>query len=138
MNQLGFVQPVDGHPAQAQPPHQPLNSTESHGRSFTPELPPYLVGTVDLHVGLPDALNLRRQQFVALVSSPALVRLAHQRGVAPMRRRGNLLDVTERLDPESNALLVDKGLQDFSRRSSSAWAKMRWPVSVSRWPDAVP
>src|SRR5450830_1339501 len=43
--------------------------------------------------------------------------------MSPIRRRGNLQDLAERLDPIGITMLVDEGSQDFSRRSSSAWAK---------------
>src|SRR6185312_9836749 len=41
----------------------------------------------------------------------------------PIARRGNPQDLADRLDPEGVAMLIYKGLQDFRRRSSSAWAK---------------
>lgn len=41
--------------------HQPLDRAACHSRTFTPQLPARLVGSMDLHIGLPDAFNLRRQ-----------------------------------------------------------------------------
>ena len=87
------------------------------------QLPPDLVGAVDLHVGLPDALDLRHQDLVALSAGAALCRLAPQRCMAPISRRGDLQYLADRLDPVGIAMLVDEVLQDLSRRSSSAWAK---------------
>ncbi len=53
----------------------------------------------------------------------AFVRLAQQRCVPSIARRGDLQYLADRLDPEGVAMLVDEIPQDFSRRSSSAWAK---------------
>ena len=72
---------------------------------------------------LPDALNLRHQQLVAFDPGAALVGLAQQRGMTSIRRRGDLQDLAERLDPIGIAVLIDELLQDLSGRSSSAWAK---------------
>ena len=43
--------------------------------------------------------------------------------MAPVRRRGDLHDAADRLDPKALVMLVDEALQDLMRRSSSAWAK---------------
>jgi len=43
--------------------------------------------------------------------------------MTPIARRGNPQDLADRLDPEGAAMLIEEGLQDFRRRSSSAWAK---------------
>ena len=37
-----------------------LDRAAGHDNAFAGQLPPHLVGAVDLHVGLPDTLNLRR------------------------------------------------------------------------------
>ena len=42
----------------AQMPHQTLYGTARHGYPFTVQLPPHLIGTIDLQVFLPDPLNL--------------------------------------------------------------------------------
>ena len=78
-----------------------------------------LVGAVELHVGLPDTLNLRRQHLVAPPPGAAFVGFSQQRCMASIRRRDNLQDLAERLDPERIAMLVDEVLQDLSRRSVS-------------------
>jgi hypothetical protein len=43
--------------------------------------------------------------------------------MAPVSRRGDLQHFADRLDPVGIPVLVDVGVQDFSLRSSSAWAK---------------
>ncbi|CAG9266242.1 hypothetical protein BDI4_970025 [Burkholderia diffusa] len=43
--------------------------------------------------------------------------------MASVARRGNPQNLADRLDPEGVAMLIDEGLQDLNRRSSSAWAK---------------
>ena len=51
------------------------------------------------------------------------MRLACQRRVMSIARRGDLQYLADRLDPEGVAVLINKGSQDLMRRSSSAWAK---------------
>ena len=41
----------------------------------------------------------------------------------PVGRRGNLQCLADWLDPKAAVMLVDEGLHDLKRRSSSAWAK---------------
>ena len=103
--------------------HQALDRTSRHDRALACQLPPDLVGAVDLHVGLPDALYLRHEDIIAARSGAAFVRLAQQRRVSSIPRRGDLQYLADRLDPESVAVLVDEVPQDLSRRSNSAWAK---------------
>ena len=124
---------------------------------------PDLLGPVDLHVGLPDALHLLQQLCVALGAQRAQGRAALTRGVTPVRRWGDLQDAADRLDPKLLAVLIDERLQDLMRRSSSAWAKnalasfrislalrssrfsrssslIRWASAVetpSRWPEST-
>ena len=43
--------------------------------------------------------------------------------MAPIRRRSDLQNLAERLDPVGLSMLINEALQDFRRRSSSAWAK---------------
>ena len=45
------------------------------------------------------------------------------RRMTAVRRRGNLQDATDRLDPIGILMLVDVGLYVFSLRPSPAWAK---------------
>jgi len=54
------------HATQSQPTHQSFDRASRRLRPFPRQLPPDLVGAVDLHVGLPDTLDLRRQDVVAL------------------------------------------------------------------------
>jgi len=54
------------HATQPEPAHQPFDRASRCCCAFTRQLPPDLVGPVDLHVGLPDALDLRRQNVVPL------------------------------------------------------------------------
>lgn len=108
-----------------QAPSGALSARRSTGNchDFARQLPPYLVDAVDLHVGLPDALNLWCQHFFSKGPGTAFMRLAKQRCMSSISPRGDLQDLPERLDPEGLAMLVDEVLQDLSRRSSSAWAK---------------
>ena len=80
-------------------------------------------GAIDLHVGLPDALDLGHQRLVASSASAALFRAATKGCVPSVSRRGNLQNLADRLNPVGVAVLVDEVPQDLSRRSSSAWAK---------------
>ena len=84
---------------------------------------PDLVGTIDLHIGLPDALDMGSQDDIALSPFAAQCRVALSRGMAAVTRRGNLQNLANRLDPERIPVLIDEVLQDLSLRSSSAWAK---------------
>ncbi len=61
---------------QAQSFHQPLDRAAGNAHALAIELLPDLVGTIDPHVGLPDALNLRHQGVVTLDA------LAAQLGIA--------------------------------------------------------
>lgn len=72
------------------------------------------------YVGLLDTLNLRRKNLVVLRSDAAFVGVSQQRCMGLIRRRGDLQDLVERLDPERSAMLVDELLQNSSWRSSSA------------------
>jgi hypothetical protein len=62
-------------------------------------LTPDFVSTVNLHVGLPNALDLRRQSVVALGSCTASVRLALKRRIPSIPGWGNLQNLADRLDP---------------------------------------
>ncbi len=64
------------------------------------------------------------QGNIALGSCAALCRIALLCGMTPVARRGNLQDFADRLDPVGIAVLIDKVLQDLSRRlDAEAWAK---------------
>jgi len=54
------------HTAQGELAHQPLYGTAGHRDTFTIELFPDLVCPIDLHVGVPDPLDLR-DKFVILL-----------------------------------------------------------------------
>ncbi len=103
--------------------HESFDRTTGHHDDFAVQLPPDFVGTIDLQVGLPDALDLRHQHLVTPHSLAALFRIAPQGNMAPVARRGNLQLPADRLDPEGITMLVDERPQDLNRRSSSAWAK---------------
>ncbi len=111
------------HPAQPEPAHQAFDRASRCLRPFASQLAPDLVGNVDLHVGSPDALDLPRQNVVALGSFATSLGAAPKRGMTSIPGRGNLQDLADRLDPESIAMLVDQIPQDLNRRSSSARAK---------------
>ncbi len=83
----------------------------------------HFVGTVDLHIGLPDAFNLWHQHFVTLGPSAAFERITLQSSSPPVTRRGDLQNFADRLDPKGASVRVNETRQDLSRRSSSAWAK---------------
>jgi hypothetical protein len=72
------------HALQAQAPHQPLDRAARNGDAFAVELLPDLVGAVDLHVGVPHALDVRHQDIVTLSSGAASLRVALFAGVAPI------------------------------------------------------
>ena len=84
---------------------------------------PDFIRAVDLHVGLPHTLDLRPQTFITDCANRAPRRITKPRGMASVARRGDPQDLADRLDPEGVAMLIDEGLQDLKRRSSSAWAK---------------
>lgn len=100
--------------------HQALDRAARHGNALPVHLPPYLLGTVDLEVGLPDPLDVRHQRFVPLGTLAAQIWIALPGGVTPVTRRGNLQDLADWLDPVVRAVLIDVALQRFSWRSSSA------------------
>jgi hypothetical protein len=74
-------------------------------------------------ISLPDALDLGPQKLIAFRAGSVPRRIAKPCCITPVARRGNPQDLADRLDPEGVAMLIDEGLQDFRRRSSSAWAK---------------
>jgi hypothetical protein len=55
-------------------------------------------------------LDLRHQARVTLRATRAQRRVALTGCMAPIRRRGDLQNATDRLDPELLAMLVDKAL----------------------------
>lgn len=70
--------------AQAQTAHEAFHRTTRHHNAFAVHLHPDLVGAIDLHVGLPDPLNMRDQHLVAPGAGTAPVGPALEGGVAPI------------------------------------------------------
>src|SRR3990167_3024010 len=114
---------ASAHAPQFQTLHEPLNGATGHRNAFTVHLMPDLVGTVNLHIGLPDLLDFGHQGVIRLGACTAQFRFVLARSMAPIHGRGNLQYLADRLDPVGVAMLVHKILQDLSLRSSSAWAK---------------
>ncbi|MNX85066.1 hypothetical protein D3C86_1168920 [compost metagenome] len=106
--------------AQPSAAHEPLDGATGHRNAITVQLLPDLVGAIDLHVGLPDALDMRDQNIVTPGSGTAQGGIAPLRRVTPIARRGDPQHLADRLDPEAVAVLVDEGSHHFNRRSSSA------------------
>ena len=79
-----------------------------------------LVGSLDLRIGMPHALDLRDKFVIVLGPVTAQCRLAHSGSMVPVTRRGNLQNLVDRLDPIGIAVPVNVRLQLLSRRSSSA------------------
>ena len=119
----GALRLASAHALQALQSHQPFDSTARHADTFPIELKPDLVRTIDLQVGVPNTLNLRRQLCITLSTTRSQGWLPLTCGMKPIRGWGDLQDTADRLDPKLLAVLVDEGLQDLMRRSSSAWAK---------------
>ena len=51
---------------------------------------PDLICAIDLHVGLPDGLDLVHQRFMAFGTGAKQLGLAFAGGMAPVARRGDL------------------------------------------------
>src|SRR5690606_1480537 len=103
--------------------HQALNGASRYRDAFPTKLFPHLVRPVDLQVRSPNPQNLGRQRLVALRSCRTPLRLALASRMTPVAGRGDLQGAADRLDRERTPVRIDKCPQDFSRRSSSAWAK---------------
>jgi len=139
--------------AQAQATHEPFHRTARHGNGFPVHLLPDLIGAIHPQVGIPDSFDLRNQPFIALGPVATPFRMALPDRMAPVGRRGNPQHSADRLDPIGIPVLIDVGVQDFSLRSSSAWAKKALAVrrmslarrnslfsrsnSLRRWASAV-
>ena len=108
---------------QTQLPHQPLDGTPRNHNAFAIHLSPDLVGTIDLPVRMPDALNMRHQQIITLGTFTAELGTSLSCCVTSVARRGNLQSFADRLDPVLAPVRIAKAFQFFKRRSSSAWAK---------------
>lgn len=68
--------------------HEPLDRAAGHGYTLSVHLHPDLVGAVNLHVGVPDTLDMGNQFIVTLGACTAQLRLALLHRVAPVARRG--------------------------------------------------
>jgi hypothetical protein len=55
-------------------------------------------------------LHFGQQLRITLRTRAQQRRLTHARGMAPLRRRGDLQRAADRLDPVSSPLLVDEGV----------------------------
>ena len=92
--------------------------------AFAAQLPPDLVGSVDLHVGLPDALEPAAQDCIALGPRAAATpdRVDVPRGASSPTGRPATPCRSAR-PRNAPRCCVDESPHDLNRRSSSAWAK---------------
>src|SRR5512135_1933324 len=111
------------HAFQTQPLHQPLDRATGYLNVLALQLPPDLLGTIHLEVGMPYALNMGLQRLITLGAHAAQCGIALLRNMTPIPGRGDLQYLADRLDPVGVAMPVDERPQDLSLRSSSAWAK---------------
>jgi len=81
---------------------------------------------------------VRHQFGIATGTGTAQARITLLCGMTSVARRGDLQYLADRLDPVDITALINEIVQDLSRRSSSAWAKTRWPASESHWRAATP
>ncbi len=65
IGQIGAKDFASNDTTQAQSAHQSLDGTVRHRDAFAVHLHPYLVGAIDLHVGLPHTLYLRCHGIIA-------------------------------------------------------------------------
>lgn len=108
---------------QAQLTHQSLYRAASHIKALTLELLPDFYDAITLHIVIPDALDFIAQPLVLLGAGTSQFRLTGFGGMQVVTGRSDLDDATDRLDSVPVAVLVNKSVQDFLRRSNSAWAK---------------
>ena len=88
------------HASQSKTSHQALNGAAGHRRAFAGQLPPDLVSAVDLHIALPDSIDLGHQCFVAFGAIAPVLRGARKCRMSSIARRGDLQDLADRLNPE--------------------------------------
>ncbi|KGU72176.1 transposase domain protein [Burkholderia pseudomallei MSHR4308] len=100
--------------------HQPSDRAACHRNAFPAHLLPDLRHAADRPVDLPDTLALRLQDLIAFGASAAFGRITKLRSMASVARRRNPQDLADRLAPEGGAMLINEGLQDLKRRSSSS------------------
>lgn len=108
---------------QAQLTHQSLYRAASNIKALTLELLPDFHDAITLHIVIPDALDFIDQPLVLLDAGTSQFGLTGFDGMQVVTGRSDLDDATDRLDSVPVAVLVNKSIQDFLRRSSSAWAK---------------
>lgn len=75
--------------AQAETPHQSFDGATHHLNAFPLQLPPDLVGAIDLEIGLPDPLDMGNQEFVPSGPGTAQRRIPLPGGMAPVGGRGD-------------------------------------------------
>ena len=80
---------------------------------------PDLTSTINAEINLPDTFDLRQQFIVPFGSATAKRWIAQLSGMAPIGRRGELQNLTDRLDPKVSPVLVNEGVY-FSLQSSCA------------------
>lgn len=102
--------------AQTHAAHQPLHCAAGHLHALTLQMVPDLIGAVDPKVRLPHALDLRHQYRIALGPGAQPLGVALGSRMAPVRRRGDLQCLADRLDPVRGTMRVDERLHDFRRR----------------------
>jgi len=87
------------HTTQAGPAHQAFDGAAGGLDAFSAQLAPDFFCAINLHISLPDTLNLRHQHLVAPGARAAQIRIAPLRGVTPVAGRGDLQDFANRLAP---------------------------------------
>ncbi len=90
--------------------HQALHRAAGHICALTPQLAPNLVGSIDLHVRLPDSFDVDAQHVVTLDPCTTQLGIAPLRGVTPVAGRRDLHHPADRLDAVSMAVLVMNAL----------------------------
>ena len=108
---------------QSQTAHQPRNGTTGNLHLVAPEVLPNFHDAVALHVVLPYTLDVLTQQLILLSASASPLRLSGTCCMQVVTGRSDLHHAADRLDTVTVTVLVNEGVQDLLRRSSSAWAK---------------
>jgi len=114
------------HPFDAMLAHQSFHGAASHANSLTLELLPGLPLPVDLERLSVNAADLTENNCIT--NGPCRRRLSSPR---PVRTGRHLKLPTNRLDPETSAMLIDE-CAHLGRGWSSSRAKTRSPPSESR------
>jgi len=98
------------HALQSEPAHQPFHRATRHRHPFAIHLLPDLVGAIDLHIGLPNLLDVGNQLLIALGTGWQQRRVALPGRMQAVTAGGDLQDLADRLDPEAVTMLIDKCL----------------------------